>query len=570
MSDTNELSLRVVEIERRLRDIEQVVARLDGAALPSAIAPDAELPSIDLTAVPPLPPPPVVQRRVGRAAVVRGGEYWLNKVGIGLFLLGLAFLFKYAIDQGWLTPWVRVGIGVGAALLLLGIGLRLRTARPAFAQVLQGGGIAALYISAFAAFELYTLVPYQVAFGWMCLTTLLSFGLALRQNAMPLSLIAALGGLGTPFILYTDSGGVAGLVAYTCLVLGGIIAIYLFRGWRALLWTGFVGSWLVLLVALESANPGEQWAVQLGILLTAALLWPIPVLRAALLPASAARPGLLGPLHVWDLGGLAVLTPFAALGLTMELWSLSDQASGWLTLGTAGAALGIAVVLSRLPHLRPLCYAHGLAALLLLTASLVLLLDGNALLLALAIEAALVHLLISRRGDSVATIFGHVLFGVLGLQLAERLLNGAGSPPLLNAAALTNSAVLGLAFASSLLLRSRQATTAYWLAIHLLLLTLLASELAPLPDGNAYITASWGLYGVALLVLGLRRDLTTVVLMGIGTLLLVVAKLLVVDLSSLAAIWRVLLFMGIGSAFLVLSYYYRALWRPRSAEEQQG
>jgi len=40
-----------------------------------------------------------------------------------------------------------------------------------------------------------------------------------------------------------------------------------------------------------------------------------------------------------------------------------------------------------------------------------------------------------------------------------------------------------------------------------------------------------------------------------------VAKLFIVDLSELETIWRVLLFMGFGAIFLLLSYYFPKLWR---------
>ena len=32
---------------------------------------------------------------------VSQGEFWLNKIGIALLLLGLGFLFKYSVDQAW-------------------------------------------------------------------------------------------------------------------------------------------------------------------------------------------------------------------------------------------------------------------------------------------------------------------------------------------------------------------------------------------------------------------------------------------------------------------------------------
>ena len=49
--------------------------------------------------------------------------------------------------------------------------------------------------------------------------------------------------------------------------------------------------------------------------------------------------------------------------------------------------------------------------------------------------------------------------------------------------------------------------------------------------------------------------------MAIGTLLLVVGKLLLVDLAELEAIWRVFLFLSFGGGFLVLSYYFQDLWK---------
>lgn len=50
---------------------------------------------------------------------------------------------------------------------------------------------------------------------------------------------------------------------------------------------------------------------------------------------------------------------------------------------------------------------------------------------------------------------------------------------------------------------------------------------------------------------------------GLLTLLAVVAKLFVIDLRSLPAIWRVLLFIGFGGVFLALSYWFLSLDRSR-------
>ncbi|NIQ03870.1 MAG: DUF2339 domain-containing protein [Nitrospinaceae bacterium] len=156
------------------------------------------------------------------------GEFWLNRIGIGLLLLGLAFLFKYSIDQNWLTPWVRVSFGLVLGSSLIGFGLRLNESRRVLSQILLGGGIASFYVSGFAAFQLYHLVPHPMALSFMVGATLLSFYLALYQNEPPLAVVAVVGGLATPFILHTGSGNIPGLIVYTCLVLAGSMAIFLF------------------------------------------------------------------------------------------------------------------------------------------------------------------------------------------------------------------------------------------------------------------------------------------------------------------------------------------------------
>jgi hypothetical protein len=125
---------------------------------------------------------------------LRSGEWWLNKLGIGLLLFGVAFLFVYSVERGWIGPWMRVGFGAAIGAALLAVGLRVYERRPAFSQVLLGGSVGAFYITGFAAFQLYSLVAYPVTFGYMVSVTALAFLLSLRQEGVPLSLIGALGG----------------------------------------------------------------------------------------------------------------------------------------------------------------------------------------------------------------------------------------------------------------------------------------------------------------------------------------------------------------------------------------
>ena len=91
---------------------------------------------------------------LGNLGNLRSGEWWLNKVGIGLLLFGVAFLFLFSIERGWISPPMRVGFGLGIGAALLTIGLRVYEDRRAFSQVLLGGGVGMLYITGFAAVQL--------------------------------------------------------------------------------------------------------------------------------------------------------------------------------------------------------------------------------------------------------------------------------------------------------------------------------------------------------------------------------------------------------------------------------
>jgi uncharacterized membrane protein len=126
--------------------------------------------------------------------------------------------------------------------------------------------------------------------------------------------------------------------------------------------------------------------------------------------------------------------------------------------------------------------------------------------------------------------------------------------------AVTDLVVIGLIFASSFLQASRQETLVYRIAAHIAVLWLLWRELADMPDGNGYITLAWGAYGLGLLLAGVllnrNRSLLTVAL---ATLFLVVGKMLLIDLAALDAVWRILIFLGFGGLFLVLSYYFQRL-----------
>lgn len=485
-------------------------------------------------------------------------------MGVGLLLFGVAFLFLFSIERGWISSPMRVGFGLGIGVALLTIGLRVYEDRRAFSQVLLGGGVGTLYITGFAAFQLYALVPYPLAFAFMLAVTLLA-GVLSSPPGWSTALDHRRPG---------EPGRAVHLVRrhrlfgrYRSLHLphprGGADRL-LHKGWASLLGVSFVGGWLVFLIcyasnfaSLMTSSPGDRWTLQFGVIFAWLLFWLVPEAREVLVDSGRRTARLY-----------TVSTPTIALGFTALIWRLPSSDFGLITLSGAALYTLAALALRRLAR-NDLSYTHALVALLLLTCALVLMLEGDTHFFTLAAEAAALHLVARRFSDRIISARAHLLFAAAALWLAIRLVpeilgnfSDPAHPVLFNARALVDLAVIALAFGASSFVLPRGSDLVYRGAAHAALLTFLWRDLSTLLDGYAWVTVSWGLYAVALLVAGLRLDRVSLVRGGMITLFLVVGKLFLVDLSEVEPLWRIFLFLGFGSLFLALSYYLRSLWRP--------
>lgn len=572
------LSERIEKLEAVVSELKQILTR---EKTPGRTQEDSRVSAVlpgsgkRESAKSPKPPALANRNRFRLSEEMYRSDYWLNKIGIGLLLFGVAFLFKYSIDQGWLTPEVRIGFGLALGIYLIITGMRIHSRRRHFSRVLLGGGIAIFYITGFAAFQVFELISQPVAFAFMVLATLLSFALSLKQDESVLSVIGTIGGLGTPFLLYTGADNLPGLVGYTCLVLAGSTAIYYFHNWTLLLWVSVIGGWTVLIIGLNSVLPGskdvasaDQWALQAGIIFNGLAFWLIPVLseisemrrsnaahQNELIAGSSIKPKLTVPL-------LTVVTPLIAVSLSGQIWSISQTTWGWITMFVAGI-FGLALlVLVRLQARETLSYSHAFSCVVLLTISFDLLLDGKELLFVLALEALVLHWLVQRRQLKKLGVLAHILSGLIGIWTFERLVGShSGEPPILNLDALTDLWVLAAALTVSFLMTSNDERRIYLLYVHVGILIFFLRELSALANGQGYVTIVWGFYAVLLLIVGLRKNVKSVRTAAILTLLLVVGKLFLIDLARLEAIWRILLFLGFGGLFLLLSYYFQSWWK---------
>ncbi len=183
---------------------------------------------------------------------------WLG--GLALAVGGL-FLVKYSIDQGLLTPLNRVILGgiAGLALLLAG-GLVRERPRIAngrrIAQALTGAGIAVLYVSLFAASDLYGLLPPAFAFIGMVVTTVCAVGLSIRQG-MPVAVLGIVGGYATPLLVGAAEPNSTVLFTYLFFLFAGLLAVVRQRGWWPLAMVSLAGALMWVPLFLRSGADAE-------------------------------------------------------------------------------------------------------------------------------------------------------------------------------------------------------------------------------------------------------------------------------------------------------------------------
>ncbi|RAI66328.1 DUF2339 domain-containing protein [Pseudomonas fluorescens] len=216
-------------------------------------------------AQPPVTPrgPNLIERAISRARAWLFGGNTVLRVGVVLLFLGLAFLLRYA-TEGMVVPLELRYAGVAAAALgLLGSGWWLRTRNSSYALILQGAGIAVLYLTVFAAMRLHPLLDPSAAFGLLVAVTVCSAILAITQDSLGLAAAGALGGFAAPILASTGAGNHVALFSYFVLLNAGILVIAWFKAWRLLNVIGFTGTFGIGFAwGLRSYSPELLWSTE--------------------------------------------------------------------------------------------------------------------------------------------------------------------------------------------------------------------------------------------------------------------------------------------------------------------
>ncbi len=194
------------------------------------------------------------------------GGNWLARIGAVALVLGAGFFLKLAIDNNWIGERGQVFLGLVAGLALISGGEHWQKKYPIWAQPLTGAGIAVPYLSIFAAFALYELLPPLTAFGLFSFVTLAAAALALRYESMPIAVIGIFGGFLTPLLLNERLPDPRLLLAYVLVLDLGVLALATFRNWRWFTLLSLIGSLGLYWFWQAELNPGLLLG-QLGITL---------------------------------------------------------------------------------------------------------------------------------------------------------------------------------------------------------------------------------------------------------------------------------------------------------------
>jgi uncharacterized membrane protein len=584
--EVQRLRASISRINERLNILEQrqrtgIAVRSESRATPTVeVAPQAPL-----VAKPPKPPREWEQ--------ILGGN-WLARIGVLALLFGVGFFLKYAFDRNWILPVVRVILGIVAGLVMLGGGYLWRKKYPVMTQVLTGGGIGIMYLSIFASFNPYDLIPFILAIILLLIVCIASIMLALRYNSMALAILGIIGAFIAPFVLRAfDTGGTVisetssgfEILVYTIIVDIGVLVIATFRNWRwftllALLFSLVIfGVWFATFGETASAAGAEIMLTIIFLIFTGATTLFHVIWRQKPQPFDYL-------LMVFN----AVSYTSISLGL---LWGDFRSWTGGFTflLALFYAALAYLAVKRSLTNLNLGMFALGIAIVLFTIAFPIQFGDRAWTTIAWAAEGTVLIWLSLRLPIQMFRWagYGAYIITILRLISFDTEINLINYMPVLNERFLAFIFTIAIMYLAGYLctkskskLNEREAKAiipTLFIAANFLTIWLLSAEVLNAYDHALYhlsysdkfgnpgdslrnlqnlsITGLWAFYAVIALIVGIIKRIRFLRLGALVLLLIAIGKVFVYDVFKLAMVYRIVAFIGLGLLLLASGYLYQ-------------
>jgi uncharacterized membrane protein len=592
-------------------------------ALEQAIADIHALPVKTAAAPPPLPPAPRGQFASPKSADIvdetpvsteatpykqprsledRLGSQIFNRVGIVAILIGATWFLKLAMDNHWIGPLGRVLIGLiaGAGIIVWSERFRRREFA-AFSYSLKAVGTGVLYLSLWASFQLYHLMPSEAAFALMLLVTLWNAWMAWAQQSELLAAYAIAGGFATPILLSTGGNHEVFLFSYLLTLDVATIALVRLAAARSKSWSRllmavlpltivyFIGWYSRFYTADQLASTSAFITLFFAAFFTVPFRLPAPdsgttveaePIQDVLLPLTNAVFASLAFYSVLEDSGNHATLPwmsllFAAIYLVaMRFPTLSRmqtaaaravhlslavlfltiaiplKASGrWITIGWLAEGVALLWVSARLSQTESGSDHTGAAVhrMLRRLASLALTLGFFGLLISpLWLDASIHTAIFNRRfATELAGIFAFAIATWISLKALESD-TSSGFPTWRQLAGISVVALNLIALQAGI-----TEIESFWLQGQ----SHVANAESSLQIALS-ISAFLMLYGAGLLAAGFWKKSAFLRWQGLGLLVIAIVKTFLYDVRSLSQGYRVASFLGLGALLMTVSFAY--------------
>src|SRR3984957_13679839 len=597
-----ELTTRVYRIERKLQMDGPSVER-PAAAATSALGQTRPTSSAiadkPVPVTPPLRVPAILRVEPDSDLESRIGSHWLNRIGILAVLIGLSYFLKFAFDNNWIGPTGRVTIGLlaGIAIVIWSEQFRAKGYK-AFSYSLKAVGVGAMYLSLWAAFQVYSLVPSGVAFVMMLVVTAATAAMALKQDAQILAAFALAGGFSTPLLLSTGQNREVALFSYVAILDLATLTLVTFKPWRRLLVMSYAGTLLLYIGWYSSFYNRSQLNLTLFF---ATLFFAI----FAIAPLITMQPEGEMPL-------LAAIPPALAFVNAsvyfLQAYAMIEEVDKRYMAWFALALAGVYICLSRLVHARGLIqganeklhFLHLAVAIGFITVAVPIRLDAHWITIGWFVEAGILLWVANRIKSDFLNVFalGALILGVARLLLIDNFYTTQLLFNLRMATYAVAVAVLGAVAGYAAKREDESARTVAAIAVvalnalALIALTLEAADYysrqmivyRPTFNGRtpAYATdlrrieierdftysALWMAYGAMLMIVGFLRRSAFVRWQALLLIAATIVKVFIYDLSQLDRGYRIVSFIVLGMMLLAISFVYQRDWLQLSANEK--
>jgi len=183
----------------------------------------------------PVPAPAVETPRTAAPPVTSErwiGQRVFLGIGVIALLLAAGYLLKLSFERGWVSPVVRCVGGVIAGIAVGGVGWRVHPRYRVYGAAVIGCGAGIIYLSVWAAARLYGVVPSATGIVGLASVSIALAMIAYAIEVEALGTVAALGAFLAPVLVGREAANADLLLLYIGSMAVGLGLVAARRKWR--------------------------------------------------------------------------------------------------------------------------------------------------------------------------------------------------------------------------------------------------------------------------------------------------------------------------------------------------